>query len=105
MNGPNAIFVFRLALLNNNSIVAIIPPKTNVTKIQFMLFSKPSINDKGIASLTSPRPIPRPLVIKCKARNRSAKKKPVNKIGNRVKGLGSRNASNSNNQVSSSGMI
>lgn len=83
MNGPKAILVFNFAFFNNSNIEATIPPIINDKINQVSPFSNPNHRPKAIASLTSPRPIPRPLVIRYKVKSNKEKKKPESKLGNR----------------------
>ena len=63
-NGPNGISSFLLAFFNIKRTIATIAPKMNDRNIQSGVYGKPNNNPMGTASLTSPKPIPRPFVSK-----------------------------------------
>ena len=79
INGPNAILDFKFANLNNNSIADTKPPMINARSKLINPFSTPKNKPIGIASYTSPRPIPLPLVIKYRSKRGKGSKNAGNK--------------------------
>lgn len=72
-NGPNAIFAFNLLFCSKIAIIPITEPNIKLENNHTITLGKPSKNPKGIASLTSPNPMPFPLVIKFnKSKNNDA---------------------------------